>query len=84
MLNKYPVYFLGDFMSTFTFQFTEEQTNYILNLIAEKPFKEVHVLVSAIQQQAQQQMNPAPHIQQTIDEQGLTQADIVPNPPKKK
>lgn len=46
-------------MATFTFQFTEEQTNYILNLIAEKPFKEVHTLVTSIQNQAQQQVQAA-------------------------
>jgi hypothetical protein len=46
-------------MSTLTFQFSEEQINYILNLIAEKPFKEVHALVSSIQQQAQQQVQAA-------------------------
>lgn len=46
-------------MSTLTFQFSEEQINYILNLIAEKPFKEVHTLVSSIQQQAQQQVQAA-------------------------
>jgi hypothetical protein len=57
-------------MSTFNFQFTEEQTNYILNLIAEKPFKEVHTLVTHIQSQAQQQVQAAqqpiqPHVVET-------------------
>jgi hypothetical protein len=43
----------------FTFQLSEEQTNYILNLLAEKPFKEVHGLITAFQQQAQQQIQAA-------------------------
>lgn len=76
----------------FTFQFTEEQVNYILNLIAEKPFKEVHTLVTSIQQQAQQQLQERQAaaqaqqagIQQAVDAQGLTTADIVSEPPKKK
>jgi hypothetical protein len=58
--------FLGDFMSTFNFQFTEEQTNYILNLAAEKPFKEVHTLITSIQNQAQQQLQTAQQAQQPI------------------
>jgi hypothetical protein len=43
----------------FTFQLSEEQTNYILNLLAEKPFKEVHGLITTFQQQAQQQLQAA-------------------------
>ena len=53
-------------MSTFNFQFTEEQTNYILNLAAEKPFKEVHTLITSIQNQAQQQLQTAQQAQQPI------------------
>lgn len=55
-------------MSTFNLQFTEEQTNYILNLIAEKPFKEVHTLVTSIQNQAQQQIQAAQQIQPEVVE----------------
>jgi hypothetical protein len=43
----------------FTFQLSEEQTNYILNLLADKPFKEVHGLITSFQQQAQQQLQAA-------------------------
>ena len=64
-------------MSTFNFQFTEEQTNYILNLVAEKPFKEVHALVTSIQQQAQQQVQAAQQAQQV-------QAEVITEPTKKK
>jgi hypothetical protein len=43
----------------FTIVFTEEQLNFILNLIAERPFKEVHELVNSIRQQGQQQVQAA-------------------------
>jgi hypothetical protein len=40
----------------FIIRFTEDQLNFVLNVVAERPFKDIHTLVGSIQQQAQQQM----------------------------
>lgn len=38
------------------FEFTEDQINYILNVIAERPYKESAPMVAEIQRQAQGQL----------------------------
>lgn len=45
-------------MKKFTFEFTEEQINYILNVLATRPYNEVKGLLEFIQSQAQPQIQP--------------------------
>lgn len=45
-------------MREFTFKLTEAQSNQLINIIAEKPLKEVIELFSTIQSQVQEQMKP--------------------------
>lgn len=39
-------------MKKFTLELTEEQINYILNVVAQRPFAECHTVLAEIQQQA--------------------------------
>lgn len=43
----------------FQIKFSEEQLSFILNLVAERPFKEVHEIVDSIRTQAQEQIAQA-------------------------
>ena len=46
-------------MKTFTFEFTEEQNNYIINVIATtKSYAEAKPIMDLINQQAQSQLQP--------------------------
>ncbi len=45
-------------MKKFTLEFTEEQINYILQVIATRPFTECHTLMAEIQAQASSQVEP--------------------------
>ena len=38
------------------FEFTEEQINYILNAVAQRPYAECHQLIVEIQKQANEQI----------------------------
>ena len=42
-------------MKKFTLEFTEEQINYILNAVAQRPYAECHQLLADIQKQANEQ-----------------------------
>lgn len=42
-------------MKKFTLEFTEEQINYILNAVAQRPYAECHALLADIQKQASEQ-----------------------------
>ena len=50
-------------MKKFTLEFNEEQINYILNVLAERPFKECHTLLSNIQDQAGSQIQAEPQME---------------------
>lgn len=42
-------------MKTFELKFTEEQLNYILNAVAQRPYVECQKIIETIQQQVQNQ-----------------------------
>ena len=46
-------------MKSFKFTFTEEEANYLLNALSMRPFNECHVLISNINKQAAEQVEPA-------------------------
>jgi len=43
-------------MKKITLEFTEEQINYILNAVAQRPYSECHALLAEIQKQASTQV----------------------------
>lgn len=43
-------------MKKFSLEFTEEEVNYILNVLAERPFKECQAILTNIQAQASSQI----------------------------
>jgi len=45
-------------MKTFNFTFTKEEADYLLNVLATRPFNECHVLISNINKQAAEQAEP--------------------------
>jgi len=45
-------------MKKFNFEFTEEEANYLLNALSTRPFNECHVLISNINKQASEQIEP--------------------------
>ncbi len=45
-------------MKKFTLEFTEEQINYLLQVVATRPFTECHTLMAEIQAQASKQIEP--------------------------
>ena len=45
-------------MKKFTFEFTEEQINYIINVLGTRPYGEVKPLVDYIQEQGASQLQP--------------------------
>ena len=50
-------------MKKFTLEFSEEEVNYILNVLAERPFKECHSLLTKIQEQASGQVQSEPQME---------------------
>lgn len=42
------------------FEFTVEEANYVLSVLAERPFKESAAIIQKMQSQAQSQIQPAP------------------------
>jgi hypothetical protein len=60
----------------FQIQLTEEQINYLLNLLAERPFKEVYELVGGIRGQAQQQIQAAQQAQSAQELQLPEDAEV--------
>ena len=49
-------------MKTFNFKFTQEEADYLLNVLATRPFQECHVIISNINKQAAEQMQPAEEV----------------------
>lgn len=45
-------------MKNYTLELTEEQVNYILNVVAQRPFAECHTVLAEIQAQAGKQIEP--------------------------
>ena len=68
----------------FQIQFTEEQLSFIINLVAERPFKEVHELVASIRTQAQEQIAAAQAAAQQQELQLPEGAEVSVEPIKKK
>jgi hypothetical protein len=50
-------------MKKFTFEFTEEQINYIINVLAQRPYGEVKPLLDLINQQAAPQVQEEPEVE---------------------
>ena len=48
-------------MKEFTFKFTEEEINYVINVLAQQPFGQVKPLIEKIQTQA------APQVEQPVE-----------------
>jgi hypothetical protein len=68
----------------FQIQFSEEQLSYIINLLADKPFKEVHELIDGIRRQAQEQILAAQQAAQQQELQLPPDAEVSVEPIKKK
>jgi hypothetical protein len=56
-------------MKKFTLELTEEQINYLLNVVAQRPFTECHTILADIQAQASGQMQVAePQTMEVVEE----------------
>jgi hypothetical protein len=56
-------------MKKFNLELTEEQINYVLNVVAQRPFAECHTILADIQAQASGQMEIAePEMMEVVKE----------------